>query len=199
MGGKEQDAISNHFFSMNIPQRDIATAEAAKLVLSKLQRTLLDTKASKKLIQASLIPVFGVRRDAQVIRRVTSARMCRILCSLRNSRHDALSYRRVSLLWHTASETVSDFPTAWAPWAVVIERFNLDDELNLAGWVEVIDAFIKLGWGDPQKLALISATQLRMALTGHEKASRAFQLWAASALLFADLASATWPPRHSSF
>ena len=55
------------FSNMNIPQRDITTAEAAKLVLRNLDNTLRDTKAPKKLIQTALIPVFGIRWDAQVI------------------------------------------------------------------------------------------------------------------------------------
>ena len=73
---------------MNIPQRDIATAEAAKLVLKNLDNALRDTKAPKKLIQAALIPVFGIRWDAQVIRRITRDRLCAILCALRNSNLD---------------------------------------------------------------------------------------------------------------
>ena len=34
---------------MNIPQRDIATAKAEKLVLGNLERTLRDAEAPKKL------------------------------------------------------------------------------------------------------------------------------------------------------
>ena len=177
---------------MNIPQRDIATAEAAKLVLRSLDNTLKDTKAPMKLIQAALIPVFGIRWNAQVIRRITRERLCNILSRLRNSKLDPLTYRRVSLLWHTASETLSDFPTAWEPWRTTIERFNLDDEMQLKDWIEVIDTFVKLGWGSPQKLSLIPATQLRPAVEWHPKALQATQLWTASTLLFADLSSASF-------
>ena len=177
---------------MNIPQRDIATAEAAKLVLSSLQRVLSDTKAPRKLTQSDLIPVFGIRWGAQVIRRITSARLCNILCSLRNSKLDPLTYRLVSLLWQTASETVSGFPTDWPPWRVTIERFNLDDVLKLSDWVEIVDNFAKLGWDSPQKLALVSSNMIRLALEGFHKATFALQLWTASALLFADLSSASF-------
>ena len=74
----------------------------------------------------------------------------------------------------------------------MIERFNLDDEMKLSEWTEVIDTFVKLGWGAPQKLALIPATQLRPALEGHPKAFPASQLWTASTLLFAELSSASF-------
>ena len=72
---------------------------------------------------------------------------------------------------------------------MAIERVNLDDELKLSGWVEVIDTFIKLGLESPQKLALVPATQLRLALEGHNKDVAAYQLWTAATLLFADLSS----------
>ena len=89
---------TNHsFFQMNIPQRDISTAEAGKLVLAKLDRVLRGAKAPQKLIQAALIPVFGIRWDAQVIKRITRNRLCEILYKLRNSKLDAPTYRRVSL------------------------------------------------------------------------------------------------------
>ena len=99
---------------MHIPQRDIATAEAAKLVLSNLQRVLADTTSPEKLIQDAPIPVFGIRWDSQVYRRVARNRICRKLCSLRNSKLDSITYRRVCFLWHSASETETDFPEAWA-------------------------------------------------------------------------------------
>ena len=176
---------------MNIPQRDIATAEAAKLALASLERTLRDTQAPKKLIQKAIIPIFGIRWNAQVTRRITRNRLCAILYKLRNSKLDPLTYRRVSLFWQSASETSSDFPSGWEPWRAAIERFTLDDEMQLKDWIEVIDTFIKLGWDAPQKLALIPATQLRPALEGHPKALQASQLWTACTLLFADLSSAS--------
>ena len=114
---------------MHIPQRDIATAEAAKLVLSRLQGVLPDTTSPKKLIKNASIPIFGIRWDAAVIRRVTRDRLCAVLCPLRNTKLDSETYRRISLLWTTASETESEFPQAWTDWRVAIERFNLDDEL----------------------------------------------------------------------
>ena len=113
---KKGKAVTNHLFlHMDIPQRDIATAEAAKLVLQGLERALRDTNALKKLLQAALIPVFGIRWDAQVIGRVTRGRLCEILRLLRNSKLDPVNYRRVSLLWHSASETYIDFPSGWEP------------------------------------------------------------------------------------
>ena len=154
---------------MFIPQRDIATAEAAKLVLSKLEKVLSDTKAPCKLIQNAIIPVFGIRWDQAVYRRVTRNRLCSILCSLRNSKLDKETYRRVSLLWSTASETVSDFPQAWSDWRVAIERFNLDDEVKLSEWVEIIDTYRKNGWLSPQTLALVPAEQVKADFAGSEK------------------------------
>ena len=146
---------------MHIPQRDIATAEAAKLALSSLQKVLPDTTSPEKLIRNALIPVFGIRRDALAFRRVTMDRLGRVLCSLRNSKLDSETYRGISPPRTTASETETESPQAWADWRAAIERFNLDDEFKLTEWIEAIDTFKKLGWGSPSKMALVSATQLR--------------------------------------
>ena len=133
--------------------REIATAEAAKLVLTKLQKVLSDTTSHKKLIQSALVPVFGIRWGAQAIGRITRDTLRRILWTLRNSKLDAETYQTASLLWHTSSETENDCPHAWSQWGTTIERFNLDDECKLLEWIEVIDTFIKNGWGSPSKLA----------------------------------------------
>lgn len=142
---------------MHIPQRDIATAAAADLALASLQKVLSDTKSSNKLIQSALIPIFGIRWGAQVIRRM-EGKLRGILRKLRNSNLDSETYRRVSLLWHTAGEAETDFPHAWTEWRATIERFNLGDELELSEWIDVIDAFINLGWDSPSKLALIPSS-----------------------------------------
>ena len=185
---------TNQSFSenMHIPQRDVATAEEANLALSSLQKVLSDTTPPKKLIRNALIPVFSIRWGAQVIRRVTRDRLCRVLCSLRNSKLDSDTYRKISLLRHTSSETETDFPQAWTEWRATIERFNLDDEFKISEWIEVIDTFAKLGWDPPTKLALVSPTQLRTALEGHSKGTAAIQLWTDAVLLFADLSSASF-------
>ena len=149
---------------MHIPQMDVATGEAAKLVISNLQRALAATTSPGNLILAALVPIFGIRWDAQVTRRVTSARLRSVLCSLRNSKLRALTYQRVSKLWTADSATKTFFPEAWTPWRASIERFNLDDEAKLSERVDVIDTFIKLGWGPPSKLALMSSKHLRLAI-----------------------------------
>ena len=178
--------------NMNIPQRDIATREAAKLVLANLQKVLADATSPTKLIRNAAIPAFGIRWDARVISRVKSGRLCNILWSLRNSKLHAPTYGRVSKLWAMASETETDFPAAWTEWRATIGRFNLEDEFKLPIWVGAIDTFIKHGWDSPAKLALVTSTQLRLAVEGYHHITAALQLWAAAKLLFADLSSASF-------
>ena len=93
-----------------------------------------------------------------------------------------------SLLWHTET----DAPVAWAEWRAAIERFNLGDEVKLTSWIDVIDTFIKLGLSSPSKLALISSTQLRVALEGHHLRNAATQIWTDAALLMAYLSPAAF-------
>ena len=98
---------------MDIHQREIATAAAAQLVLSNLQRVLSDTSTPKKEIAASAIPVFGTRWGALAIRRVTARRLRNILLPLRNSKLDNANYRRIRVLWKEAHLREPDFPVAW--------------------------------------------------------------------------------------
>ena len=98
-------------------------------------------------------------------------------------------YRMALLLWGASSETEADFPQAWSECRSAIGRFDLDGELNLSEWVDVVDSFIKQGRCTPNKIALISSTQLRADMEGHCEALAAHQLWTAAALLFADLSS----------
>ena len=64
--------------------------------------------------------------------------------------------------------------------------------MKLREWVEVIDTFIKLGRGDPRKIALAPETQLRPALVRPPEALQAPHLWTADTLAFADLSPATF-------
>ena len=178
--------------NMNIPQRDIATREAAKLVLANLQKVLADATSPTKLIRNAAIPAFGIRWDARVISRVKSGRLCNILWSLRNSKLHAPTYGRVSKLWAMASETETDFPAAWTEWCATIERFNLEDGSMLPILVDVIDTFIKHGWDSPKKLALVTSTQLRLAVEGYRPCTAALQLWTAATLIFAGLSAASF-------
>ena len=177
---------------MHIPQRDIDTSEEAKLFMANLQKVLADATSPKKLIREALIPAFGIRWDAQVIRSVEGGRLRRITRSLRNSKLDALTYRMVSHLLKSDSETGTDFPEAWTEWRATIERFNFDDEFKLSEWIDVIGAFSKLGWDSPSKLALATPTQLRLAMEVYRNSTAALQLWTSAALLSAGLSSASF-------
>ena len=70
---------------MEVPHREISIIQSAKLILANLERTLRDLSSTKKQINAALIPAFGIKWDAQIIRGVTADRLREILCSLRNS------------------------------------------------------------------------------------------------------------------
>ena len=94
---------------MEIPEQEIATTDAAKLVLSAMRRVLSETSSDKKQIASSLTPVFGIRWDAQIAHKVISTRLCSILCSLRNSKLDKTNYHRIVSLWKLAHEAEPTF------------------------------------------------------------------------------------------
>ena len=143
------------------------------------------------IIQA-VIPIFGIRRNATVLRRVGKEELRKVLWPLRNSKLDLGTYIKVRSLWLTANTDEADFPQLWEPWRAVIERFNLGDEQKLAFRAPAIDTFIKRGWGTPHKLALIKNPMLQAALTDFPQKETSLQHWTATVLLFTDLSSASY-------
>lgn len=126
--------IHSSAFNMNIPHRELATTAAAKLILPRLQRVLADTSATKKQIASDVIPVFGIRRDSQIVRAVTSDRLRRALWSLRNSKLYKTNYQRLSDLARAAKLTEPSFPSDWGR-RCLIEKFNLGDVAHPGmGW-----------------------------------------------------------------
>ena len=175
--------------NLDIPQRDIATAEAAKLVLANLQKVLRDTTSPLKLIQQALIPVFGIRWDVRVVRRITRNVLCNILWSLRNSKLSKTDYERVRQLWREAMETDDSFPAEWSDWRVVIERFNLDDKVPLKKWTDIVDSLRKLGWLSPPKLAQCPSISFAASFPEGPLKDPAHKLWLATVMLFAEPSS----------
>ena len=116
----------------------------------------------------------------------------KIIWPIRNSKLDMRSYLKIRELRITANADERDFPHLREPWRTTIQRFNLDQELNLAAWVPVIDTFIKQGWGPPQKLSLVKIALFQAVALDLPQRGAATQLWTATVLLFADLSSGSY-------
>ena len=171
---------------MEIPHREIATSDAAKLVRANLQRVLAATSSPKKEITNAVTPIFGIRWDAQVVRRVTADRLREILWSLRNSKLDTANYQRVRSIWKSSHVGEHNCPSSWGDCRSIIEKFNLGDVMPLKDWVEVIENLTKLGRLNPQKMAQISSQVLTASLQDGPLKISALQLWKAATLSFTD-------------
>ena len=84
---------------MNIPHRELATAKAAKLVVANLQSKINCKTTPFKELNEAIIPLFGIRWDLAVVRRVGARELRHILRCLRNSPLSKTDYNRVSELW----------------------------------------------------------------------------------------------------
>ena len=71
---------------MEIPHREVATANAAKLVIANLLKKLQCKTTPRKEITEAIIPVFGIRWGLNAIRRVGASLLSHILWSIRNSK-----------------------------------------------------------------------------------------------------------------
>ena len=157
---------------MFAPQRDLATSAAANIVRTALVRTLSDVSSQKKGIIKAAPPIFGILRNATIIRRVGKEKLRKILWPLRNCKLDLGIYLKVRALWLSADVGEAISPQRWEPWITAIERFNLDSDYQISSWVPLIDTFEKRGWGAPQKLALINHALLQAALADYPQRDR---------------------------
>ena len=144
------------------------------------------------MIVEAIIPIFGIRRNATVVRMVGRKRIREILWPIRNSSIDKASYAKIRDLWPGATTDANDFPQSCEPWRSVIGRFNLDDAKKLDSWTPVVDTFIKIGWGSPRDLSLVNNGHFQSSVACFPQKQLAPHLWAASVLLFADLSSASF-------
>ena len=110
---------------MEIPHRELATDDESNLVLSSLARLLSDTLSAKQQIAAALTPVFGIRRGAQIARKIHSVRLCETLYSPRNSKMGKSNYRRIMTLWKGARKCAPTFPDSWGERRCLVGKFNM--------------------------------------------------------------------------
>ena len=171
---------------MEIPHREIATTDAAELILSDLEKLLRDTSPTKKKIDDGLIPVLGVKWNAQVIRGVTANRLREILWSIRNSKLGKIYYRRISSLWEDAQTSEPNIPQTWGEWRRLIENSNIDEVVPLSEWVTVISDLVKLGWDSPIKLAQVTFTLINAGIADGPNNLLPLQIWKSATLLWAE-------------
>ena len=170
---------------MEIPHRELATANAALLVVGNLLNKLKCTTAPSKQLPEAILLLFGMRSDIQVIRRVGASPLRRILWRLSNSKLSKSEYNKVSQLWQEGLANKASFPVLWGDWRPLIERFNLGDALKLDEWFLIVDTLIKIGWKDPSALAKVDMATFKALTSPHEPRQAVFQLWKSASLLYA--------------
>ena len=172
---------------MEIPNRAIATAEAADIVVTRLEKAAAYSQVSVRELSRAIIPVFGIRWSADVVRRIGSRRINPLLQKLRNSELPLPHYNRLASLWKDAHfDDVTAFPPKWENWRTLIERFALDEVANLRDWIPTVQRCVNQQLTDPQVLAAASQSQLNTLLAGASVASNARKLWRAAVVAFAD-------------
>ena len=171
---------------MDIQNRNIAVAAAAKIVLEKANLVICDPKASNSALADAILPLFGIRWDKETCQRVGSnGGLTKLLYRLRNSKLSPSSYQKISALLHEGCSLEGPVPPNWAQWLDIIEKFELDSSTNINEWREIVHAIRALGFESPpldlsnKKIGTI--TQIFAHL---DKATLARNLWQACALSF---------------
>ena len=176
---------------MELPDRASPTADAANLVLASLHRAVRDAQPSEMTLAASILPVLGIRRSVEVIRRVGPSTVAgsrylnNLLLILRTPKLKLADYNRVSQLWVGAFfNDPTSLPDSWEVWREIDERFDLDDTRTLRDWTPVVQWFSNLGFIDPERLASLSRAQLANLSGGEDFADLSVQIWRSAVLTF---------------
>ena len=172
---------------MAIPHRELAKSQAARFAINNIEKHISRSSSTIKQPEEAIIPVFGIRWDTQVIRRVGSKRLCGILAFIRNSKAPQATYNKVRDLWKSGVGNDSDPPQHGGNWRTLLERFNLGDELRIGEWAPIIDTLVKNGWADPNSLARATAAEFTALSTVNTSPPLAQQLWRDCALVYSDI------------
>lgn len=131
----------NSFFldhNIDIPSRDVATAEAALLALSPLVRILKNRDARVNDISSTLRPLVGISWSAAAIRRVGCRQINAIILPLTYSRLGSTDYSRIVCHWETSISRGDSFPPRRGSWWALSERWDTDTKFELPDFTPVL-------------------------------------------------------------
>ena len=117
----------------------IAVAAAARILLGRVGKVLNDPRAPANALSEAIVPIFGIRWNAEVRRRTGGINNA--LCRLRNSvlpRMAILNYEG-SLRKFRSPQGLP--PPNWGEWLSIIEKFELDNVTKHPEWAAVIFDF----------------------------------------------------------
>ena len=179
-----------------MPQQELATAEAAKLVLSGMWRVSADTSSSKKQIKDAPTPVFGLRRVPRSPEKSTSGDCAKSCARSEIQSWGGKNYQLVLTLWGGSRKCEPTYPSSrggvWVGgWRILTGGFNLYDVAPLSDWTGAIASVIKIGWSSPVKLAHDSSHLINAGPPEGPTKFSALRHRAADSLLLADTSAAS--------
>ena len=170
---------------MDILNRELAVAQAAKIVLKEANKVIMDPKASNKALSAAILPLFGIRWSKDTCQRVgKDGELTKLLYRLRNSALAPAAYQKVSALFNEACSLAGPLPPNWVQWLDIIEKFELDNSTNISTWRDIVQDIRALGYESPLELSYKGIGDITQIFAHLEKAKLARNLWQACALTF---------------
>ena len=166
----------------HVPNRNVAVAAAAKLVLKGVDSILADPRSSAKSLSEAVMPIFGLRWNREVCERLGSSVINRMLYRLRNSLLPPEAYRRTKELFSEAINLQGPIPPHWQEWLTIIEKFELDNTTDLEVWRDVIFDLRALGFETPLELSQKSVQAISQIVAHLTRATEARNLWQATTL-----------------
>ena len=166
-----------------IKNRAIATADAAKLVLSGLEKVVEDTGASAKALSEAVFPLYGIRWNMETCQRV-GPEIRHLIWRLRNSKMSPSNYALIRGVLCEAEDLAGPSPINWEQRCSALEQFGLDDRETMSQWRETVTNLATLGFVLPMDLAKLDFAPLMQITWGSSLGKEAKMLWHACVLAF---------------
>ena len=169
---------------MFVVDREDATAQAADLAIHHFDKALNDPQPHPKKLASAAIPLFGIRWNTAVLRKITPSRINKLLLKARNSLLPISDYNALTALFNDALSDAFEFPPCWAAWRLLAERFALDGRYSPKLLIPVIHWCVLQKWHEPFELANLNFAEIRARASVLPNPEIATDLWKAAILAF---------------
>ena len=147
---------------MGTIDRGASTAQVAKMLASRFEKSLNGTCAAAASVEKDVSPLFGIRWARSIASAFDSRWVNRLLAFARNAPPRRRTYKSTASLLNGALSGDFSFPHS-GEWRILSERFRLEVRYALKKLRPVLNWSPLLGWFRPSGLSVLSFTGIHMS------------------------------------
>ena len=137
-----------------------------------------------KTIRASLVPLFGIQWNKQVICGLTTNRFNDILRKLRNRGLDSATCDELAAFRQDSCTASTARSPEWSLWIPPIRRSRLQDRFSWPSLYESLPPLRRMGYSATENLALLPDAVFGSTFPGTPRLSEARALWGSARFVF---------------